>query len=83
MTTLQKRIDALKASSADKMTPEIVEALKAGFQELNERQVLDKALQVGDQAPAFVLPDSRGVAVSSGKLLAAGPLVITFYRGKW
>ena len=83
MTPLQKKLDALSASSADKMTPEIVEAMKEGFNELNERKVLDKALNLGDRAPAFVLPDSRGVAVSSEKLLAMGPLVITFYRGKW
>ena len=83
MTNLQKRLEALKASSADKMTPEIVDALSEGFKELNERKVLDQALKVGDRAPAFTLPDSRGVAVSSEKLLASGPLVMTFYRGKW
>lgn len=39
--------------------------------------------QVGTDLPAFQLPDQDGVAQSSGELLAAGPLVITFYRGLW
>ena len=43
----------------------------------------EKALKVGDTAPAFALKDPDGNLVSSQELLAAGPLVITFYRGVW
>jgi peroxiredoxin len=42
-----------------------------------------KALKVGDVAPEFSLPDARGVLVSSAELLARGPLVVTFIRGRW
>lgn len=42
-----------------------------------------KAMKVGDKAPAFTLNDADGRAVSSAALLAAGPLVVTFYRGVW
>ncbi len=43
----------------------------------------DRALRVGDKAPAFQLPDTEGQSVSSADLLAQGPLVVTFYRGVW
>jgi peroxiredoxin/ketosteroid isomerase-like protein len=41
------------------------------------------ALQVGDTAPDFTLPDQDGRPVSLRSLLASGPVVLTFYRGQW
>ena len=43
----------------------------------------ERALKVGDIAPAFTLKDGEGYAVSSTDLLARGPLIISFYRGVW
>lgn len=43
----------------------------------------ERALKAGDVAPEFTLPDPDGTPVSSGALLARGPLVVTFYRGAW
>jgi peroxiredoxin len=42
-----------------------------------------RALNHGDKAPDFVLPDTEGNAVSTRDLLQKGPLVVTFYRGVW
>jgi peroxiredoxin len=42
-----------------------------------------KALQVGERAPEFTLPDVNGKPVSSAELLAKGPLIVTFIRGRW
>jgi peroxiredoxin len=38
---------------------------------------------VGDCAPDFTLPDSTGAPCSLGSLVAAGPLVLLFFRGHW
>ena len=43
----------------------------------------ERALKVGDKAPAFTLKDPNGNDVSSAGLLAQGPLVVSFYRGVW
>jgi len=40
-------------------------------------------LKVGGRAPDFALPDGDGRIVSSKDLLGRGPLVVTFYRGRW
>ena len=40
-------------------------------------------LAVGDRAPGFSLPGADGVRVSLGDRLAAGPVVLAFYRGAW
>ncbi len=42
-----------------------------------------KALKVGTHAPSFELPDHNGKLVSSADLLAKGPLILSFIRGRW
>jgi hypothetical protein len=37
----------------------------------------------GQPGPAFTLANQDGAAVSSDALVARGPLVISFFRGRW
>jgi hypothetical protein len=37
----------------------------------------------GDKIPPFTLPNVAGRMVSSGDILANGPMVLSFYRGIW
>lgn len=41
------------------------------------------ALDVGQQAPNFRLPNPEGKFVSFEDLIEKGPVIITFYRGGW
>jgi peroxiredoxin len=41
------------------------------------------ALKVGDRSPEFTLQDARGNTLSTADLLAQGPLIVTFIRGRW
>ena len=41
------------------------------------------ALGAGQPAPDFTLPDAVGHPVALAALLAAGPVVLVFYRGNW
>ncbi|WP_157016823.1 peroxiredoxin-like family protein [Mesorhizobium xinjiangense] len=50
---------------------------------LRKTDVVSHALQVGDTAPDFLLPDEEGRLHSSIQLREAGPLVVSFYRGGW
>ena len=50
---------------------------------LRNAGVTERALKVGEQATAFALLDHNGKPVSSAALLAKGPLVIAFLRGRW
>ncbi len=83
MKTLQEQLEAIKASTASRMTPEIIADMKQGYEELAENKVLEKALKIGDTAPAFTLPNSQGNMICSQDFIAKGPLVVLFYRGKW
>ena len=83
MKTLQEQLEAIQASTASRMTPEIIADMKQGYEELAENKVLEKALKPGDTAPAFTLPNSQGNMIRSQDFLTKGPLVVLFYRGKW
>jgi peroxiredoxin len=50
---------------------------------LRKTDVASHALQVGDTAPDFLLPDAHGRLHSSEHLRGEGPLVVSFYRGGW
>jgi peroxiredoxin len=50
---------------------------------LRNSGITDRALKVGEQAPPFTLLDHNGKPVGSATLLAKGPLVIAFLRGRW
>jgi peroxiredoxin len=50
---------------------------------LRKTDVASHALQVGDTAPDFLLPDENGRLHSSKDLRGGGPLVVSFYRGGW
>ena len=51
--------------------------------ELYASGVEDRILPVGSKAPEFALPDAGGRIIRSTDLLALGPLVINFFRGRW
>lgn len=40
-------------------------------------------VDLGDQAPNFTLPSATGEKVRLAERLAAGPVVVVFYRGAW
>lgn len=83
MATLQEQLNGIKAKSATMITPDVAAAMKLSFDELKNDKVLDRALKVGDKAPAFVLPNGEGNLIHSDAMLRKGPLVILFYRGRW
>ena len=81
---LQGKLDAFKVEFDTRLAPPAaVEALHRSVDELIASGAPDRALKVGDVAPAFTLPDPDGNPVSSKALLGKGPLVISFYRGIW
>jgi peroxiredoxin len=60
----------------------IGDRIQSGVDEVEASKVAP-GLAVGDTAPDFSLGDAVGNSVSLTGLLAAGPVVVTFYRGEW
>ena len=44
---------------------------------------MNGALDKGQKAPLFELPDAGGNLIALGSRLKSGPVVVTFYRGGW
>lgn len=61
----------------------VADAYERMIATLVARGVADRALAAGDVAPPFALPSAEGRFIHSADLLAAGPLVLSFYRGSW
>jgi hypothetical protein len=81
--TLQEQLDAHKAQSQAKAPRDALEIMHRVTEDLRKSGILTGTLKVGDKAPEFTLPNAAGQLVSSKSLLARGPLVVSFYRGKW
>lgn len=62
---------------------DIAAIMERGGRELAASGIADQAAGVGAQAPRFTLPSATGERVALDDLLAAGPVVLTFYRGAW
>jgi peroxiredoxin len=81
--SLKAELDAFRSGFMAQVPPEIRDAMVRADMELAASGIAQRALRAGDRAPDFSLPDARGGHVGLSGLLAAGPIVLSFYRGGW
>lgn len=81
--SLQEQLDALKAKAKARIPAETLAIMERSIEELRASGIVARVPKVGDRAPDFTLPDSDGRPVSLQDLLARGPAVLSFYRGRW
>jgi len=83
-TSLQDQLDRITQNTRALVQPERLEFSERTVAELFGTGIEERILKVGSQAPSFTLQDARtGKPVSSADLLSIGPLVISFFRGRW
>jgi len=83
MTTLQDQLDEITARTRELVQAERMAVGERAVEELFETGIEERILPVGSMAPEFDLIDSRGRMVRSVDMLALGPLVVKFFRGRW
>jgi len=81
--TLQDQLDEITASTRNLVQADRLAVGERAVGELFASGIEEKILPVGTTAPAFALKDSNGKLVRSADMLALGPLVIKFFRGRW
>ena len=81
--SLKGDLAALRARLEGTRPPEVVKTMHRAVDELRESGAVARILKVGQPAPAFALPNANEEPVDSRRLLAKGPLGVTFYRGRW
>ena len=81
--SLKDELKSLRERAEAKRPPEIVAAMHRAVDELRASGAPARVLKVGDPAPRFALSSANERIVDSAALLGRGPLVVTFYRGRW
>ncbi len=82
-SNLQQAINEKNTQMAGMMPPEVKQLLQQKAEVLAARHLEATAIKLGDTAPDFTLPNALQVDVNLAKLLAQGPVVLSFYRGAW
>ena len=83
LTTTQELDLARNLYRGQKIPKPALKIMDASTAELVKNSVASHALQPGDIAPDFILPDVDGRTVRLYTELARGPVVLVFYRGGW
>lgn len=83
MTPLQDQLDEITARTRLLVQAERLAVGERAVEELFATGIEESILPVGATAPEFALKDSNNKMVRSTELLATGPLVIKFFRGRW
>jgi peroxiredoxin len=83
MTALQDQLDEITQNTRTLVQPERMAPGERAIAELFAAGAEERILAVGAMAPEFALKDAAGRLVRSADLLALGPLVVKFFRGRW
>jgi len=80
---LQDQLDEITANTRLLVQAERLAVGERAIEELFLSGAESRILPVGAQAPSFELLDFTGKGVRSCDLVALGPLIISFFRGRW
>ena len=81
--TLEAKLARIREAAATRIPPEDRAVMLRAVEDQRRSGVLERAARVGQKAPDFTLPDATNTPVRLGDLLARGPVVLSFYRGRW
>jgi len=80
---LIEELNDLKQQLGRDIPRETLEEIGQFVQGLVQSGIEKTSCRAGDKMPSFLLPNVSGRMVSSGDILAKGPMVLSFYRGVW
>lgn len=83
MPTLAPTLDRIREAGVAKRDPSITQTLRCGVADLEASGILDGVVKAGDQAPLFARPNLDHDTVRLARVLRSGPVVISFFRGRW
>jgi len=81
--SLQEKLSQLKAGFEAKAPKEALEIMHRATRDLKNSGIMAGVLKIGDTAPEFELKNTDGKITRLKEALVDGPLILSFYRGKW
>ena len=80
---LQEKLDAMREMARTRIPTEARAVMEKSVADLRASGIMSRVAKVGQAAPDFTLPNAAGEAVGLKELVARGPVVLSFYRGRW
>ncbi|WP_419934216.1 hypothetical protein [Candidatus Palauibacter sp.] len=80
---LCRRLAEIRAEKEAARPAPATAIMNAGTEALQASGILDRVPRVGDRAPLFARPSVAGPTVRLQSLLRRGPVVLSFFRGRW
>ena len=80
---LQEKLDAMREMAKGRIPPETRAVMEKSVADLRASGIMSRVAKIGQTAPDFTLPDAGGQPVGLKDLVARGPVVLSFYRGRW
>jgi hypothetical protein len=80
---LQEKLDTIREASRTRIPPDAQAIMRRSIDELRASGIMSRIARVGQPAPEFSLPNAAGRSVGLADLRARGPVVLSFYRGRW
>jgi len=80
---LQEKMDKYKKAFEAKAPEDALAVMHRVTRELANSGILSRTAKVGETAPDFVLKNIKNQEVSLRNLVDQGPVVLSFYRGRW
>ena len=81
--SLNAQLQALFDSIKGQAPPPVIEKALAIFKRLRDAGLGEEAPKAGDKAPDVQFKTLENETVALSSLLASGPVVLVFYRGRW
>jgi peroxiredoxin len=81
--SLSDELEQFNRGFIEQVPEGVITEMAAATEMLQKSGLADRAVQAGQSAPEFDLPELGGGRVSLSEAVENGPVVISFYRGAW
>jgi hypothetical protein len=81
--SLEERLAAIREMAKTRIPAEANAVMHKAIEDLRASGIMERIAKIGSRAPDFTLPNAAGQAVSLAGSRARGPVVVSFYRGRW
>jgi hypothetical protein len=83
MGSLNDALTAIREAGEAKRPAEITERVHRATTELRASGILEGVPRAGDRAPLFARPNLAGETVRLSSRIRKGPVLLSFFRGRW
>lgn len=80
---LQTQMDAFKKSFVEQVPEQALEIMERSGEKLRDSDILTQVVKLGDKAPDFSLVNTVNNEIILSDFLRNGPVVLSFFRGRW